>query len=295
MVLIVGSTGLVGTEICRLLAEQKTPFRALVRADSAPEKVEFLKSLGAELVVGDLKDPASLVAACAGVSKIISTASCTLTGRNGDTIETVDHQGELDLVKAANQAGVKRFVFISFPQNHAHPNPLCAAKRAVEEALADSRSMTVSSLQANYFMEVWLSPALGFDFSNGKARVYGSGDSLLSWISFKDVARFAVAALDSDFADNKIVSIGGPQALSPKEVIQIFEKTHGKSFDIEYVPEAALEQQKANSPYPLEQSFAALMLSYANGNGLNMDMSGMTKYLATPLASVEDYAMAVKG
>ena len=43
MILIVGSTGLVGTEICRLLAEQKTPFRALVRADSAPEKVEFLK------------------------------------------------------------------------------------------------------------------------------------------------------------------------------------------------------------------------------------------------------------
>ena len=60
MVLIVGSTGLVGTEICRLLAEQKTPFRALVRHDSAPEKVELLKSLGAELVVGDLKDPASL-------------------------------------------------------------------------------------------------------------------------------------------------------------------------------------------------------------------------------------------
>ena len=294
MVLIVGSTGLVGTEICRLLAEQKTPFRALVRNDSAAEKVDVLKSLGAELIVGDLKDPASLAAACEGVDKIISTASCTLTGREGDTIETVDHQGELDLVKAAKQAGVKRFVFISFPQNYAHPNPLCDAKRAVEEALADS-NMTCTSLQANYFMEIWLSPALGFDFTNGKARVYGSGNSKLSWISFKDVARFAVAALDNDYGANKLVPIGGPQALSPKEVIQIFEKTHGKSFEVEYVPEEALIQQKASSPYPLEQSFAALMLAYANGNGFNMDMSGIAKHVGAPLASVEAYAMAVKG
>ena len=294
MVLIVGSTGLVGTEICRLLAEQKIPFRALVRKDSAAEKVEILKSLGAELVVGDLKDPASIAAACAGIDRIVSTASCTLTGREGDSIETVDHQGELDLVKAAKNAGVKRFVFISFPQNHTYPNPLCDAKRAVEEALADSK-MTVSSLQANYFMEVWLSPALGFDFENGKARVYGSGDSKLSWISFKDVARFAAAALQSDFAANKIVSIGGPEALSPKEIIQIFEKTHGKNFEIEHVPTEALEQQKSGSPYPLEQSFAALMLAYANGIGFNMDMSETAKHIATPLTSVEDYAMATKG
>ena len=294
MVLIVGSTGLVGTEICRLLAEQKIPFRALIRKDSAAGKIEILKSLGAELVVGDLKDPASIADACAGIDKIVSTASCTLTGREGDSIETVDHQGELDLVKAAKNAGVKRFVFISFPQNHTYPNPLCDAKRAVEEALADSK-MTVSSLQANYFMEVWLSPALGFDFENGKARVYGSGDSKLSWISFKDVARFAAAALQSDFAANKIVSIGGPEALSPKEIIQIFEKTHGKNFEIEHVPTEALEQQKLGSPYPLEQSFAALMLAYANGIGFNMDMSETAKHIATPLTSVEDYAMATKG
>ena len=295
MVLIVGSTGLVGTEICRLLAEQKTPFRALVRHDSAPEKVELLKSLGAELVVGDLKDPASLAVACAGIDKVISTASCTLTGREGDSIETVDHQGELDLVKASKQAGVKHFVFISFPQNKTYPNPLCNAKRAVEEALADSSKMTGTSLQANYFMEIWLSPALGFDFANAKARIYGSGDSKLSWISFKDVARFAVAALDNDYGKDKIVAIGGPQSLSPKEVIQIFEKIHGKTFEVEHVPESALEQQKAGSPYPLEQSFAALMLAYANGIGFDMDMSETAKYVSMPLTSVADYATATVG
>ena len=67
MVLLVGSTGMVGTEVCRLLAEQKSGFRALVRKDSDAGKVAVLQSLGAELVVGDLKDPASLAAACADV------------------------------------------------------------------------------------------------------------------------------------------------------------------------------------------------------------------------------------
>jgi uncharacterized protein YbjT (DUF2867 family) len=293
MVLIVGSTGLVGTEICRLLAAQKTPFRALVRKDSAAEKVEILKELGADIAIGDLKDPASLDKACQGIDKIISTASCTLTGREGDSIETVDHQGQLSLVRSAKKAGVKHFVFVSFKDNKSNPNPLSDAKRAVEDALADCRSMTCCSLQANYFMEVWLSPALGFDFPNGKARIYGDGDNKLNWISFKDVARFAVAALDGDFAANRVLDIGGSEALSPKEVVHIFEKTHGKSFDIEHVPVEALLQQKTNSPYPLEQSFAALMLHYAEGN--TMDMSDVAKNLSAPLASVHDYAAATKG
>ena len=291
MVLIVGSTGFVGTAICRLLAEQKTPFRALVRADSATEKVELLTSLGAELAVGDLKDPASLAAACAGVTKIISTASSTFSAREGDNIESVDHQGQLNLVEAANKAGVKRFVFISFPDNTAHPNPLSDAKRAVEIALAES-NMVGCSLQANYFTEVWLSPHLGFDYANAKARVYGSGDNKVSWVSLVDVARFAVAALDKSFADNQLVNIGGPEPLSQNEAIRLFEAAHGKTFEVEYVPEAALEQQLANSTHPLEQSFTGLMLQYAAG--MPMDMSKTSAHIDVPLTSVADYAAATK-
>jgi uncharacterized protein YbjT (DUF2867 family)/predicted small metal-binding protein len=292
-VLVVGATGLVGTEVCRQLAAQNTPFRALVRIDSVPEKVAILKELGGEIVVGDLKNPASLAAACVGMGKIISTVSCALGQKEGDNIETVDHYGQLNLIHAAKLAGVKHFVFISFPDNTSNPNPLSDAKRAVEEALADSHTMTCCSLQANYFMEIWLSPALGFDFGNAKARVYGEGNNKLNWISFKDVARFAVAALDKPFAKNSVVAIGGSEALSPKEVIAIFEKAHGKTFDVEHVPESALSQQKAGSPYPLEQSFAALMLQYAEG--LPMEMSDLAKNLSSPLVTVQEYAAATKG
>ncbi len=246
-----------------------------------------------EEVAGDLKDPASLAAACAGVDAIISTTTSVATAREGDSIETVDHQGQLNLVAAARHAGVKRFVFISFRDNKSYPNPLSDAKRAVESALADSGGMAYCSLWANYFMEMWLSPFLGFDYPNGKARVYGTGDNKISWVSYKDVARYAVAALEGDFAANRIVEVGGPEALSPKEVIGIFEQAHGKVFEVEYVPVAVLEQQRSGSAQPLEQSFASLMLHYAEG--VEMDMRETARFIPVRLTTVEDYARGVKG
>ena len=54
MILVVGSTGLLGSGICRSLSEKGLPFKALVRETSDPGKVANLKSLGAQLVKGDL-------------------------------------------------------------------------------------------------------------------------------------------------------------------------------------------------------------------------------------------------
>lgn len=291
MILVVGSTGLVGTEICTQLAEQKLPFRALVRKDSAQEKVNNLKSLGAEIVIGDLKDSASLAAACVGVDKVISTASCTFSLRDGDSIETVDRQGQLNLVEAAKNAHVKRFVFISFGDNPDNVFPLSEAKRVVEHALAKS-GMNWSSLQASYFMEVWLSPALGFNYPQSQARIYGDGDNKVSWISYKDVARLAVAALDNSYAENNTCAIGGPEPLSPKQVVSIFEKAFGTTFTLENLPKQALEQQKAAATNPLEESFAGLMIQYADGDNINMN--SIMQQVGIQLASVETYAQAVK-
>src|SRR5690242_11864098 len=98
MILVVGATGMVGGEICRLLAESNRPFRALVRASSAPSKIEALARLGAEIVRGDLRDPASLAAACRGAARVIGTASAMpfayVPGEN--TPHTTDRDGSLN-------------------------------------------------------------------------------------------------------------------------------------------------------------------------------------------------------
>jgi uncharacterized protein YbjT (DUF2867 family) len=268
MNLVVGSTGMVGGEICRLLAEQGTAVRALVRESSNAEKVTRLRGLRAEVARGDLKDRSSLEAACRGASAVVSTASSTLSRQEGDSIESVDRQGQLNLIEAAEEAGVKHFVLISFPEVDID-FPLQSAKRAVEDRLREGR-MTYTILRPTFFTEVWLSPGLGFDPTNATARIYGSGHNKISWISFQDVAQFAVATLDNPRATNAVVKLGGPDALSPLEVVRLAEQAVGKTVVVQHVSEETLRAQHAAATDPLQQSFAGLMLYYAHGDIIDM-------------------------
>lgn len=268
MILVVGATGTLGGEICRLLTQRAQPVRALVRHTSNPDRVARLKSIGAEQVRGDLKDRRSLDAACRGASAVISTASSTVSRQEGDSIESVDREGQLGLIAAAAAAGVKRFILVSFPSIEVD-FPLQSAKRAVEERLRRS-GMTYTILRPTFLTEVWLSPALGFDAPNATAQIYGGGQNQISWISFQDVAQFAVAALDNAQARNAVMDLGGPEALSPLDVVRLAEQVTQKRFAVQHVPEEALRAQYAGATDPLQQSFAALMLYYARGDVIEM-------------------------
>jgi len=292
MNLIVGATGILGSEICRCLAAEQMPVRALVRGTSAPDKVAALEALGAELVRGDLKNPRSLSAACSGVRTIVSTASSTLSRQEGDSIETVDRKGQLDLIAAAEEAGVEHFVLISFPTVEID-FPLQRAKRDVEDRLRRSR-MTHTILQPTFFIEVWLSPGLGFDVAQASARIYGSGHAKISWVSFRDVAAFAVAAVSNRGAAMATIKLGGPDALSPLEVVQLVDAMTGRPMTVQHVGEDALRAQYSAATDSLQQSFAGLMLYYAKGDLI--DMTDATHVFgARQLHSVREYLQTVAG
>lgn len=287
MILVVGATGLLGGEICQQLSAAGHAVRALVRPTANESRIQHLRALGAELVTGDLKDRASLDAACVGAEVVITTASTTLSRQPDDTIASVDQNGQLELIEAATGASVSRFVYISYSGNHAIDCPLTTAKRAVEQALQGS-GMTYTILRPSYFMEVWLSPALGFDPANSQARVYGAGRAPISFISLKDVARFVVRCLTTPAARNATIELGGPEALSPLDVVEIFERSTRRTFDLEHVPEEALELQYESARDPLERSFGALMLTYARGDVV--DMSQTLDAFPLHLTSVREFA-----
>src|SRR5690349_15764529 len=140
MILVVGATGKVGTEICRQLADQRMPFRAFVRTSSSRGRVAQLRELGAELVVGDLRDWHSLEIACSGIESVITTVSSMpfsyVAGVND--IETTDLTGTKRLIAAAENAGVKHFTYLSFSGNIDLECPLRNAKRAIEHELHES-------------------------------------------------------------------------------------------------------------------------------------------------------------
>lgn len=287
MLLVVGATGLLGGEICRLVAERGRPTRALVRADSDPDKVERLRELAVELVVGDLKDPATLEPACDGVDAVISTVTSTTSRREGDTIESVDRDGQLNLVDAARAAGAGRFVYVSFPEFEVD-FPLQTAKRRVEQRIRET-GLEYTILRPTNFMEVWLSPRLGFDPANGQVQVFGSGERAVSWISYRDVAAFAADALDNPAARDAVLDLGGPEPLSPLEVVRIFEHETGRECLVTHVPEEALEAQRVSAKDSLEQSFAGLMLGTAR-EGQSIDMAHVLARFPLRLTSVSEYA-----
>ena len=285
-VLVAGATGFLGTEICRQLIAKKMTVKGLVRATSDASKIAHLKELGVETIEGDLKNKDSLENALRGISAVISTVSSTLSRQEGDSIQTVDDEGQNNLIDAAVGAKVSHFVYVSFclmPVEF----PLQTAKRRVEKHLVES-GLHYTIFQPTYFMEIWLSPALGFDYPNAKATIYGEGKEKHSWIAIKDVASFAVASLGNPVAKNKIIELGGPDALSPLEVVNIFETNQGKKFELQFVPVEVLQAQKEGAKDPLNESFAALMLGVANGR--KIDMENTLSILPIQVTSVSDYA-----
>ncbi|HEU5250356.1 MAG TPA: NmrA family NAD(P)-binding protein, partial [Thermoanaerobaculia bacterium] len=143
-------------------------------------------------------------------------------------------------------------------------------------------------IEASVFMEIWLGPHLGFDAANGRARVFGSGEEKISWISYRDVAALAIAAAESRDAENRVIEVGGPEALSYSQVIRIFEERSGRGFEVERVSEESLRAMKANAKSPVEETFAGLMLFVGKGDAIDMRET-LARY-PMRLTTVREYA-----
>ncbi len=290
MYLIVGATGRLGSELCTLLSSTKKPFRALVRHSSKPDVVESIKKIGGEIMFGDLKNEASLIQACTGISTVISTASSLLSHHLGDSISSVDLEGHKSLIRSALQTGVKKFIYISLSQHHKTDCALTAAKRAVEKYLIKSK-LNYTIIRPAAYMEFWLNPSCGFDFNRNKATIFGSGKSKISFISIKDVARFVTLTLENPNASNTILEIGGPNAVSYLDAVNYFEKVTGKIFRVRKIGEDTLIFQKKFSSNPFSDSIVSHRMDLLAGDEIDMRKT-MSQYPIN-LTSFQDYATTI--
>lgn len=235
MLLVVSGSGELGGRVARLLLARGADVRCLVRAGADGARLE---ELGAKVVRGDLTDPRSLVEVCQGVETVIATATVInrrLAGQPSPSIRDVDELGMASLVDAAESAGVRRFVYMSFPGfDAAIGTPLEHAKLATEERLERS-SLRRVVVRADAFQEIHLGPPARFDLAAGKVSVIGKGDSKQRWISTDDVAAL-VAALAVEPDPPAVVTVGGPEALSKNEVIAIAEELTQRKLKVQRMP-----------------------------------------------------------
>ena len=285
MDLVVGATGLVGQQVALSLGQRGHQVRAMVRGGRNHEKAKPLISAGIDIFDADLTKHQTLPSACTGIETVVCTATSMPHGRE-DGLHRVDHDGVLALIENAERAGVRHFIYTSYSGNIREESPLETAKRSCENRLLSGR-MCATILRPSYFSEVWLSPALGFDPANGRARIYGTGDAKVSYISPSDVAAFAVAVADKSVDKSVVLEMGGPEPLSQLDAVRIFERHFAKKIDLDYVPIAALEEQGRSSD-PLQKTFAALMLAYAKGDAIPGSLETARSYGIT-LHSVSDY------
>ncbi|MGM0386009.1 MAG: SDR family oxidoreductase [Actinomycetota bacterium] len=241
MILVCGATGDLGGRIVRQLSERGQQVRALVRPATG---AAHLEDEGIEVVRGDLREPATLGPALAGVDTVVTTANAIgriLAGHKDLTIAAVDAEGTQNLIRAAEKAGVRRFVYVSaagINEEWARLAPLPAAKWAAEKALRASSMQTVI-VRPDMFQEVWLAPMTGIDPAAGKALIYGHGELPNRYVATDDVAALcAHLAIAPD--PPAVVEFGGPEALTRMEVVTAFEKATGRTLKVQHVPRPAL-------------------------------------------------------
>ena len=262
MILVVGATGQLGTAIIRKLQAQGKSIRALVRRTS---NYAHLQNQGIEIVYGDLRDAASLDAACSGIETIIATANTAAPTQKGDNFKSVDIDGYQHLISAAQKHNVEQFIYTSAVvyKKLDSMSPLANAKRDIEKALQRS-GLKYTIFQPPAFMDVYFAflgsdlPTHGAEASTvnrsfgfmqmffGSVKnnisqknsigIIGSGTTHQPYICIDDVAEFHVRAIGNSDVYNQIFEIGGPEMLCPMDIKAIYEKLMNKTLKIQRMP-----------------------------------------------------------
>jgi dihydroflavonol-4-reductase len=111
-ILVTGASGLLGSNICKVAAEQGKSVRGMVRK---PADADVLKSLGIEPVLGDVTDIDSMRRAAEGVDGVIHSAAIiggTWSKATPEEFEEINYKGAINALDAARDAGAGRTVLI---------------------------------------------------------------------------------------------------------------------------------------------------------------------------------------
>jgi NADH dehydrogenase len=232
LILLTGATGTIGTPLLRRLTAMGEPVRCLVRDP---------RRLGAERVrvqiaLGDLGNPASFRNAMRGVDTVVHLAAA-IRDQPGGSIEELDAVATLRLVRAAERAAVKRFMFFSAIGASLHsPARFFRAKALAEEAVEDAGvDSTVFAPSIVYSPgDPWIT-LLDRLTRLPVAPVSGAGDALYQPIWADDVADCVVGALRNSNGQRRY-ELAGPEALTYDGIVKTALRAFGRRRRLLHVP-----------------------------------------------------------
>jgi len=274
-ILVTGATGQQGGAVARELLAKGHVVRALTRKPESPAAQE-LKALGAEIVAGDLDDPASLERALAGIWGVYAVQNTWEAG-----VEREEEQGKR-IAEVAKRAGVHHFVYASVGSAHKETGiPHFDNKSRVEEAVRSAGFPSYAILRPVFFMENLSSPWFLPGIEQGQLAVAMDPKTPLQMIAVRDIGRYGAWALEHpETVNGRAIDIAGDQKTMP-ETAAILGRAMNRSVTHLRVP--IEEVRKFSDDF-------ATMLEWFDEVGYSADIASTSKESGIRPTTLEEWA-----
>jgi len=269
VILVAGGTGRLGGVLIPRLVEGGRSVRVLTR-DAARAR-----HLGdsVEVVVGDVRKPSTLGSALEGVTVVVSAVQ-GFAGPGRVTPETVDRDGNANLVHAASAAGADVVMMSVVGASSDSPMELFRAKYEAEANLRVS-GVSWTIVRATAFAELWAELV-------GKGLVFGRGDNPINFVSVVDVAKVVERAVSDRGLRGTIVEVGGAQNLTFNEFAALLQRARGEPTTTRHVPRSLL---RAVAPFARQARAAVAIDTIDMTYTPDQDPSDPTRSRPTDLAT----------
>jgi len=252
MILVIGGTGTIGSQLVKLLSANGVSFRVLSRD---PKKVK-----GAEAVRGDLGEPASLDVAFRGVESFF-----LLTNSTPESVKWKENA-----IAAARKASARRVVHLSVIGAGLDSSLQISRWHAQTEVALRESGLSWTNLQPGYFMQNTLQSAAAI--KNGLFYA-AAGEGRIAGIDARDIAAAAFETLTGEGHDKKSYPLTGPEALSFEQMMDKLSVAVGRQ--VNYVNLAPADLRKsllsAGMPDWMVADFVTLHASFAEGGAAKVD------------------------
>lgn len=236
MIVIAGGTGRLGSILARSLAGRGLPVRVLARH---PDRGNDLRSAGVEVVKGDVIDAASVRAALAGATSVVSAVH-GLSGAGRGHLQAIDVKGNASLVNAAEAEGAAVVMLSVVGASAEHPMALFRAKFAAEEHLRASRCPW-TIVRATAYVELWAELV-------AKGLIFGRGENPINFVSVTDVAHVVEHALTDPTLGGRVLEVAGPENLTLNQLASLLHAVGRLNRPVRHLPRGLLRAMAPLDP-----------------------------------------------